>query len=175
MRKDVRTPRTEVNCVSHLSRIISGLVVAFLLTAALGITTVRADRAYHTERLPISASGLPGHPELRTGAVVNIHAEGPVVWAIEEYMVNGAAPDTTYWVVIEVTVNGDCSEGPDAQLPTVPLVTDARGNARGMATFAPEDVAEFPKIPVHGRWSLRLDSPNGPEAYGTACTLVVID
>lgn len=134
-----------------------------------------ADRAYHTERIPITASGLEGHPELRAGAVVNIHAEGPMRWAIEEYMVNAAAPDTTYWVVIEVTVGEDCNAVPDAQLPTVPLVTDARGNARGSATFSPEDIAGFPKIPVHGRWSLRVGNADGPEAYGTECTRVVID
>lgn len=156
-------------------RIVSVLVVVIGLAAALGSTAVLADRAYHTHRIPITASGLDGHPELKAGAVVNIHAEGPNVYAVERYMLNGAAPDTAYWIVIQIWFDPACEVVMFDELPTMPLVTDANGNASGMLVFTPEDMVGLPKGPVNARVSLRVGAPDGPEAYGTACSVVMID
>jgi hypothetical protein len=62
-------------------------VFAMILTVS---TTVVADQVYHSERLPFAltdAGLLAGHPELRSGQVVNIHPNGPVNGALERYMI----------------------------------------------------------------------------------------
>ena len=46
-----------------------------------------ADAAYHASHLPLHATGSA---PLRSGFVENIHANGPTVYAHENYIVNGA-------------------------------------------------------------------------------------
>ena len=78
------------------------VVVATLALAAVSAVPVAADQGYHTDRLPVwvTADGVSaGYPSLRAGQVVNIHASGPTVFAHERYMLNGAAPDTSWGIV----------------------------------------------------------------------------
>jgi hypothetical protein len=105
---------------------------------------------------------------------VNIHTSGPVNFAIEDYMINGAKPNTAYDIVL-LLFAGSCS-GPLA-FPFangVVLTTDAHGDAHGQAKITPEDVAAFG---LHNTdwgisWSLIAD---GVAAYTTDCSQVHID
>src|SRR5574341_1042473 len=105
--------------------------VALLLTLS---TTVVADQVYHSERLPLAltdAGVFVGHPELRSGQVVNIHPNGPVNGALERYMINGALPNTGYQVVLQVFTSSICGGVPALLIPTAILETNAQGNAQG--------------------------------------------
>jgi hypothetical protein len=151
------------------------LIAAATTTAlvATGLaTSVNADGVYKTEHIDLLALG--DNP-LRSGSVTNIHANGPIVYANEQYHLNGAEANTTYGVFLEVWVGDDsCSEGPDLVLPTSSFATNRAGNGHGKARFAPADVALFPKSPVvHGvNWVFK---DGDVAAYETGCQPVVLD
>ena len=157
-------------------RLLISAALAFLLLATA--SPVLADQSNHTTRLGLwltPAGEAAGHPTLRAGQVVNIHANGPIVFAIEDYLLNGARPTTSYGVVLDF-YGGNC-EGALA-FPfangTV-LTTDRHGNAHGQARITPEQVASFG---LHDTdwgivWTF-VDSA-GVAAYSTTCTNVHID
>jgi hypothetical protein len=161
---------------SGRSAIAAGLVIVALLVA--GAAPVAADQSNHTEYLVVTrtaAGAAAGHPALRSGHVVNIHAQGPQVFAIEGYELNGARPMTDYAVVLELYA-GTCSGGLAFLFPNgAVLSTDAAGNAHGQARIVPEQVAE---LGLHDTdWGIVWDfvDPDGSTAYQTACTQVHID
>jgi hypothetical protein len=153
------------------------LAGACVLMALSGAIAVYADQVYHSERLTLSASGLDGHPELSAGHVVNIHPNGPINYAHERYMVNGAAADTTYHIVIEVHADDTCTSSDPDELPTTTLTTNKHGNGQAKFQIPPEliDDLDLHGATLHLRWSLRVDASGGPEAYGTRCTIVQLD
>jgi hypothetical protein len=153
------------------------LVPIVLLAMAITAGPAFADQSQHTDHLALSvtaAGAAAGHPELRSGQVVNTHTSGSVNFAIEDYMVNGAKPGTAYAVVL-LLFAGSCS-GPLA-FPFangVVLSTDAQGNAHGQAKITPDDVASFG---LHDTdwgitWTLVA---GGVAAYTTDCSQVHID
>jgi hypothetical protein len=153
------------------------LLLIMLLAMAVTAGPTFADQSQHTARLSLSvtaAGTAAGHPELRSGHVVNTHTNGPVNFAIENYMVNGAKPDTSY-AVVSLLLTGSCS-GPLA-FPFANgavLTTDARGDAHGQAKISPAQVATFG---LHDTdwgitWTLVAD---GVTAYTTTCSQVHID
>ena len=88
-------------------RLVPLMFLAMAVTAGPAV----ADQSQHTARLALSvtaAGAAAGHPELQSGQVVNTHASGPVNFAIEDYMVNGAKPDAAYDVVL-LLFAGSCS------------------------------------------------------------------
>ncbi len=153
------------------------LVPIVLLTMAVTAGPALADQSQHTTRLSLSvtaAGAAAGHPELRSGQVVNTHTSGPVNFAIEDYMINGAKPATSYDVVL-LLFAGSCS-GPLA-FPFANgavLMTDARGDAHGQAKISPAQVAAFGlhKTDWGIAWTLVA---GGVTAYTTACSQVHID
>jgi len=160
---------------SRRRSIIAGLVVPFLLATA---APVAADQSNHTEYLVVTrtaAGAADGHPSLRAGHVVNIHAQGPQVFAIEGYELNGARPQTDYAIVLEFYA-GSC--GGDFAFPFangVVLSTDAAGVAHGQARIIPDLVTQFG---LHDTdWGIVWDfvAPDGVIAYHTACAQVHID
>jgi hypothetical protein len=171
------TETGDIDVMKHESgRMVRPIAVVIgLLLAVSAASIATADQAYHTERLPLEASGLEDHPELTAGHVVNIHPNGPINYAHERYMVNGAAANTDYAVVIEVHGDAECG-GIVGELPTgATLTTNRHGNGHARVTFTPEDVADFRDATFNLRWSLRVGGNDGPEAYGTRCTEVVLD
>ena len=115
-------------------------VLALVLTP---LTAVVADQVFHSQRLSFSltdAGALNGHPKLRSGHVVDIHANGPQIGALERYMINGAKPNTSYQVVLDV-LDGGCEGAPFGLIATDTLETKAQGNAQGQAVFTPEQLA----------------------------------
>lgn len=140
------------------------LVAASLGAAALA-GTAAADATYHTERLELA--GLAGAPG--GGMVVNIHTNGPQVYAHEIYTLRHAVPGT-YQVTLNVFTSLDCTGTPLLAVPTATLETNARGNGQADVKFTPEDVAPFRGMTFSLNWTV-----TGPATYVTGCTIVVLD
>lgn len=155
------------------------IIIAALFVGALSLigaftSGASADQVYHTERLDFAltaAGAAAGHPQLRSGQVVNIHPDGPVNGALERYMISGAKPNTGYDVGLEAFLGG--CEGPLVlTMTTASLQTGGNGTAVGNASFSAEDLAPFSGLTVGVQWTL---SSAGVDAYQTACTTVIID
>jgi hypothetical protein len=150
---------------------LSLLTGALLSVLWLLSTVVSADQAYHTERLEFQPVG--GANELRAGQVINAHSNGPIRYARETYMVNGAAANATYDVIIQVFFGGDCTGTPDVALTTAVIETGAKGQGHASHVFVPADVAPFnPPLTIHARWVLER---NGTVDYQTRCTVINLD
>jgi hypothetical protein len=146
-------------------------VAASLAAIGLATTPAHADRVYHSEHLDLAPVG--GAP-LRSGFVQNIKAEGPVVYAHESFVLNGARPQSTYTVTRNLFVfDSDCSGDNGVFASDVAtLTTNRSGNARDDLFVRPEEVAGFEG--VHGvKWTVR--NAAGALAYQTACTAVTLD
>ena len=141
--------------------------------AALGVaaTPAHADRVYHSEHLALApVAGAP----LRSGFVQNIKAEGPVVYAHEIFVLNGARRGATYTVTRNFfPFDRDCSGDNGVFASDVAtLTTNRSGNARGDLFVRPDEVAGFEG--VHGvKWTVQ--DAGGVLAYRTACTAVTLD
>jgi hypothetical protein len=149
------------------------LLIAFVLIAAFASSSIAsADEVYHSERLPFHATGAGGHPALAAGHIANIHPNGPVIGAIQEYMVNGARPNTDYAVVETLFVG--CSAG-DAQLFSLrwtTLTTNKQGDGTARNVISAEALAPFSGMTVGAIWTLEH---GGVVAYRTRCTVGTID
>ncbi len=143
-------------------------ILVFMATAVLAATFVgpaTADRVYHTERLELSGvGGAPGG-----GMVVNIHPNGPNVYAHEIYTLRHAVPGT-YQVSLNVFPTSMSCTGPSAALPTATLRTNAIGNGWADVKFTPQDVAGLRGMTFSISWTVA-----GPATYVTACTVVTLD
>ena len=145
--------------------IVLAATVAALLPAVAG-----ADRVYHSEHLSLApVSGAP----LRSGFVENIKAEGPMVYAHEIFVLNGARARTTYTVTRHVFfLDPECSGQVVFPSDVATLRTNASGNARGDVFVRPAEVEGFEG--VHGvMWTVQ--SSSGAVAYRTRCTAVTLD
>ena len=131
------------------------LILVAVFTALLFIPTgaVLADQAYHTERLPVNsvASEYP----LRNGVVVNIHMNGPVIFGAEEWILNGAKPNTTYQLAREFQEPFLGIFPPETPLDSgFVLQTNSKGNGNSHVTILPAEVApviEYGQTTVHVR------------------------
>ena len=146
------------------------MLVAILGVALFGMVgSVSADDVYHTERL--SLEPVAGAP-LQSGFVVNIHVNGPNIYAREKYQLNGAAPNTTYELVLTGYFGAtDCSGTPDLVATTAVLTTNINGNALSEHVFTPADAAG-----LSGTAGVQWKVMNGGTLdYQTRCTLVMLD
>jgi hypothetical protein len=157
-------------------RLVRAVVVATVAFLSLSMPAF-ADQTYHSENLPLSLTSqgsAAGEPQLQSGHVVNIHTQGPVNFAIEGYMLNGAKANTTYRVVLSLKAGG-CG-GPFLFLfPNgATVVTDAQGNGHDQLKITPVQVAALGLHGAHlGITWLMVDGPIA--AYGTPCSDVHID
>lgn len=146
------------------------LLVVMVLALAFVPLGASADDVYHSEHIVL----MPvGSQPLRSGFVENIHANGPIVFAQERYVLNGASPLTTYQVALNIWV-GDttCAGAPSVVLPTTSFSTNVAGNGVGRARFSPSDAAGLRGLTLGIVWTL---SSGGTVAYRTACTDVTLD
>jgi hypothetical protein len=150
------------------SRLVA-LTVASLCAAA-GAPVAAADAVYHSEHLALAAVG---DAPLRSGFVQNIKAQGPMVYAHEIFVLNGAAPNTTYTVTRNFFFRDpDCAGSANSDL-VAELNTNAAGNAREGIAIGPSQIPPFLQG-VHGiTWTV-TDSA-GSVAYQTTCTAVTLD
>ena len=98
--------------------------------AALAAAPALADQVFHTSHAAVHA--VAGAP-LRSGFVNDIHANGNVNAAREEYQLNGAQPGTTYQVRLVIYPSQTCAGSPFLTIPTSLLTTNDAGN--GTASF----------------------------------------
>jgi hypothetical protein len=146
--------------------------LATLLGSALLAAPASADRTFHTTRYElIPVAGAP----LRSGSVIDIHAEGPRIYAQERYHLSGALPSTEYQVVLRIYGDTDCgAKSFIAALPTATLSTNKAGNGNGAVTFRPADAAELAAAQdEYGLvWQVITDDA---VAYTTGCQVVALD
>lgn len=153
-----------------MRRTILVIAVVPMLVAVLTPARAVADRVYPSEHIPL----MPvGDEPLRSGFVENIHANGPVVFAMERYVVNGASADTTYDVMLHIWVEDtSCTGEPDLVLPSVSFSTNSAGNGVGRIRFSPEDASGLRDTTLGIVWML---STGGSVAYTTGCEDVTLD
>lgn len=143
-------------------------VAAGVACAAAFAPLAAADAVYHSEHLDLSPFG--GAP-LRSGFVQNIKAEGPQIYAREVFVLNGAAPNTTYAVWRNFFFGPECVGGVFPS-KVAELRTNAAGNASANLVVVPEQVAGFEGD--HGvKWT--VENPVETVVYDTTCTLVTLD
>jgi hypothetical protein len=78
-----------------------------------------------------------GGTPLRSGNVVDTFTEGPQVFAIERYQLNGATPNTTYRVQLVIHLGNPNCSGPAIIQPSVDLTTNQNGNGQSSIRVPP--------------------------------------
>lgn len=141
------------------------VVAAALVNAPLAV----ADQVFHTSHAALhSVAGAP----LRSGFVNDIHSNGAVNSAREEYHLSGAQPDTTYQVELLIFGDQSCSGSPFATVPTAQVTTNGDGNGNA-GFFFPASAPNNPPLQVGIVWQLL--SSTGAPVYATDCVPVSID
>jgi hypothetical protein len=146
-------------------------VAAAVLSVGLTVPPALADVVYHSSHIAL----LPtGNTPLRSGFVENIHVNGPNVFAHEIYVLNGAEPDMTYQVVLNIfALDPTCIGTPPAVIPTAAITTNAAGNGRGDAVFRPSDVPAALRNATHGIiWTV---SDSSGVTFSSGCEVVTLD
>ena len=150
--------------------IVAALAAAAFATAA---STAAADRYFHTAHLDLTPVG--GAP-LKSGFVNDVHTSGSQIAALERYQLNGAAPNNTYSVLLNVFfADSTCTTVPDLPIQSVTFTTNASGNGEAGHTFfqtGPWPPTKPPTLrTVYIRWV--FSDAAGPE-YQTGCIPVVV-
>ena len=155
-----------------MRHVASPAIVALTLCSLVLLATApgaAADRFYHSQHLDLQPVGAS---PLDAGFVENIHANGPIVYGHEIYVLEGAAPNTTYQVTLLLyPFDPSCSTAPVA-VPTAQLTTNGVGNGQADFVFRPSDVPPEIRNATHGiRWTI-----TGPSSsYETVCSAVMLD
>ncbi len=140
--------------------VLAAAVASVLLTASAS-----ADAVYHTAQVPLQPVGsAPGG-----GMVMNIHANGPTVYAHEVYLLKHAAPGS-YQVTIHIYPTSQNCTGSVLALPTATLDTNAVGNGKADVTFTPADADGLRGLTVSAYWTVE-----GPADYATQCSVITLD
>jgi len=152
--------------VSSKSLCISAAVAA--AAALLVVPWAAADQVFHTSHAAVRAvAGAPLH----SGFVNDIHTNGVVNSAHEEYHLNGAQAGTTYQVQLVIFGSQTCAGAPFLILPTSQLTTNGAGNGNASFTF-PAGPPNDPPLQVGIVWQFLA---NGAPVYTTGCVPVSID
>jgi hypothetical protein len=154
-----------------MSKRISAVAVASAAVLSLGLLVAGAgaDRVQHSQHVQLLAVG--GSP-LKGGFVENIHANGPVVYAHELYVLRGAEPNATYQVTINLFPFDPTCAGAPVLIPTTTLTTNRAGNGVARHTFAPSDVPPAIRNATHGSyWTIT----SATSSYRTACGTITLD
>lgn len=130
------------------------------------VSSAAADQAFHTSHAALTPVGSAS---LHSGFVNDIHTNGVQIYAQERYQLNGAAPDTTYTVALEIAFTDATCSVADATLPTATFTTNTSGNGEAGFTFP------FPG-PGAGHAFIRwVISAGGVPQYETGCVPVTLD
>jgi hypothetical protein len=144
-------------------------VLTFISTAAvlaLGLAgAASADGTFHTEQFPLhGVDGAPGD-----GMVVDIHANGPTVYAHEIYTLSHAVPGT-YQVEVSLYLGSLTCSVPPVPMTTAEIATNAVGNGEADVIFTPDEVG-----PLRGSTLSIIWTVTGPATYATDCEVVTLD
>jgi hypothetical protein len=143
-------------------------IVAALATAAalIVVPSALADQVFHTSHASVhSVAG----PPLKFGFVNDIHTNGVVNAAHEEYHLNGAQKNTTYQVELVIYASQSCAGTPLFVLPTAQLTTNSGGNGNAMFTF-PAGPPQSLEVGIVWQFV-----SNSVPVYATDCVPVTID
>jgi hypothetical protein len=136
--------------------------------AAFAAAPALADQVFHTTHAAV-------HPvanaPLQSGWVNDIHSNGTVNSAHEEYHLNGAQPNTTYQVQLVIYPTQDCSGEPFLVFPTSQLTTNGSGNGNADFNF-PAGPPNNPPLRVGIVWQFLVA---GVPVYETDCVPVAVD
>jgi hypothetical protein len=171
LRRPVLAVATMRRTFSMAAALAAALTAGLAAVAALSGPAARADQVYHSQHIALQPVG--GTEPLRSGFVENIHTNGPTIYAHEIYVLNGAAPATTYQVTLNIFV-GDpaCAGSAGVVIPTAPITTNAAGNGRADAAFTPSD-ADGLRHATHGViWTV---SDSSGVRYTTGCQAITLD
>ena len=144
------------------------IAAAAVAAAAFAAAPALADQAFHTSHAAVHA--VAGAP-LQSGFVNDIHSNGTVNSAHEEYHLNGAQPNTTYQVQLVIYGSTSCSGAPFLILPTAQLTTNGAGNGNAGSAF-PAGPPNNPPLQFGIVWQFLS---NGVPVYATDCVPVTID
>jgi hypothetical protein len=152
-----------------MSRKARRLIAPLALAVALVLVSpALADKIFHTSHALLHpVAGAP----LRSGFVNDIHTNGVVNGAHEEYHLNGAQANTTYQVQLELFASQSCAGAAFAVAPTAQLTTNGAGNGNADFTF-PAGAPNNPPLQVGIVWQLVA---NGVVVYETGCVPVTVD
>ena len=147
----------------RFAAVLAGLFIGLPGAAAF------ADSVYHTHQYDLTAVNAA---PLRSGFVENIHADGPNVYAHEQYVLNGAAPNTTYQVVLIIFPLDTTCSSTLITIPTATIQTNAAGNGVAYHVFTPADAAGLRGLTVGAMWTV---SAGSSRSYQTSCETVALD
>ena len=175
LRRPVLAVATMRRKFSMAAALAAALTAGLAAVAALSGPAARADQVYHSQHMALRPVG--GTEPLRSGFVENIHTNGPTIYAHEIYVLNGAAPATTYQVTLNIFV-GDpaCAGSAGVVIPTAPITTNGAGNGRADAVFTPSD-ADGLRHATHGViWTVSVGSVGSAVVkYTTGCQAITLD
>jgi hypothetical protein len=156
---------------NRIVAVVAAAVLSAGLTVGLTVAPALADAVYHSSHIALLPTGAT---PLRSGFVENIHVNGPNVFAREIYVLNGAQPDTTYQVTLNIfALDPTCTGSPAAVVPTASITTNAAGNGRGDAVFRPSDVPAVLRHATHGIiWTV---SDSSGVTFSSGCEVVTLD
>jgi hypothetical protein len=143
-----------------------------VLTSATGVPQVSADQTFHTERIPLtSVAGAPLH----SGLVVDIHANGPQIFALERYVLGGAAPNAAYQVNSLLFLTNTACTGAPIVSPDTRLQTDVAGNGEAGIVITPAQIpASVHNTVISIIWQV-VNLGTGTVDYETGCVVVAVD
>ncbi len=163
--------------------------IGLILTLVVGIMVLlvpsaAADQVYHSEHVPLlPVTSAP----LRSGFVENIHANGPRVFAREIYQLNGAEPNTEYFVSLNFFGTSDCS-GPLIQpvpaigttFEEVSFTTNAAGNGTSSSVITPDliDALDAHGVTLNVKWFISTggySDAGGTVQYESTCATPTLD
>jgi len=149
-----------------MRRILLALAVAGLMV----VPAAAGDAVYRSQQIALTpvAAG-----EIGSGFVENIHANGPMIYAHEQYALMRGLPLTTYDVVIHISAPADtnCS-APFFVSPTASFTTNRVGNGSAYHVFTPADAGPLRGATWRAYWTLETSAG---VAYTTGCETIVLD
>lgn len=145
------------------------MAAAVVAAAALVVVpSAFADQVFHTSHA--AAHAVAGAP-LQSGFVNDIHTNGVVNSAHEEYHLAGAQPSTTFQVQLVIYGSQSCAGSPFLTLPSAQLTTNVAGDGNASFTF-PAGAPNNPPLKVGIVWQFLS---GGVLTYATDCVPVTID
>lgn len=151
----------------HWTPLVIGLSVAALV---LGwAPTAQADQTFHTTRYALSSVDDGS----LHGSVIDIHTQGPTIYAQERYVLRNVRPGQTYVMNLYAYSDPGCTDLVVPVPGTATMTANVAGNAHGATTFVPAAVEGLPRTTYHLRW--QVTDSTGAVAYQTACVAVALD
>jgi hypothetical protein len=166
--------------MKRILALISVLAAIAVLIIPSGVAV--ADQAYHTDRLPFHSLNLSDYP-LKQGFMINIHMNGPNNFEKKEFQLNGAKPNTEFFIYRrfeEAVYNPQgvllIPKGAQAY-SGYSILTDEHGNGHCELKLAPDDLVVVRGVPSLYMTVVLYEGmrPGGIPAYETEAFRTFLD